>query len=190
MCAAPLRPPPPTFDYLVKLLVLGDAGVGKTTFLRQDLSPALEATAQLLPISDEAGSSRGTNEPLGQHGSRSDQTTSRGTGAKGGKIVAPCDAIVISQLLWSLGKLDQRPLDRRWARSLLIPALAARLPEMNSQGISNSLWGEGGGCWGKGDVCNGGNGKTKMNSQGSSNSRWGKYGVGGGQEQRRCYRVI
>ena len=54
-----------------------------------------------------------------------------------------CDAIAMSQLVWGLGRLGHRHhLDVHWARRLLVPALAARLPEMNAQGVANSLWGE------------------------------------------------
>ena len=58
--------------------------------------------------------------------------------------VSACDAIAMSQLLWGLGKLGHRHLDGRWVGRLLVPALEARLPEMNAQGVSNSIWGE---CW-------------------------------------------
>ena len=56
--------------------------------------------------------------------------------------VSACDAIAMSQLLWGLGKLGHRHLDDRWVGRLLVPALEARLPEMNAQGVSNSIWGE------------------------------------------------
>lgn len=58
-------------------------------------------------------------------------------------MLAPVDAISMSQLLWALGKLGQQPLDASYAREVL-GALSARLPDMNAQGISNSLWGESG----------------------------------------------
>ena len=62
-------------------------------------------------------------------------------------MLAPCDAIAMSQLLWALGKLGQQPLDSAFTRELL-GALSARLPEMNAQGVSNSLWGESTAGWG------------------------------------------
>ena len=62
-------------------------------------------------------------------------------------MLAPCDAIAMSQLLWALGKLGQKPLDSAYTRELL-GALSARLPEMNAQGVSNSLWGESTAGWG------------------------------------------
>ena len=71
------------------------------------------------------------------------------------------DAIAASQLLWSLGKIGSKrlPFSSReisppppssslssglppsWVGASLLPAFAARLDEMNAQGISNSLWG-------------------------------------------------